>query len=438
MTIESLLDSAARALEGAVDEYALLAVDGYELMVKFYQRGVSVVQSWRHLELGVYAAVDGRVGVFWLDSGDPARAAREAVEALRRSERSPLYAPLPGPSGEPLSSVDPKLREAAVTGDASFIIEDLGLREARGRAAGMARVDYARVRLATSAGADLGYEYTGFDGYARFIEGREASGQWSWTSTRYDIDAAREALERARELAVECSRLPRERLEPGEYRVLLSPMVAGNLAGEVAEAASAGAVLLGFSFLQAAKPGDEVASEAFTLLDRPRDTGLPAFRGFDDEGVATRDKAVIEKGVLRGFLHNTKTARLMGAESTGNAGWIIPKPFNLEVAPGDLGEDELLEALGDGVYLTNNWYTRFHNHAEGTFSTVSRDAAFIVRRGEPVACTARVRIADSMPRILRSVEAAGRRQWSIQWWEVEHPTRTPFILLSRARLTSAG
>ncbi len=437
MTVEEVLDAVVKALKGLVDEYAVIVVDGYESMIKFYQRGVSVVQSWRHREIGVYAAIGRKMGMVWVDAEDPENAAREAVEAVKHSGESPLYAPLPEPSGEPLSSVDARLKEAASRGEVSFIVEGLELEETRGKAAGMVKVEYNKVHLVTSAGADLGYEYTSFNGYARFFEGKDASGQWSWTSTRYDLAAAKRAIGQARELAAECAKLPREKLEPGEYRVLLSPMIAGNLVEEVIKAANAGAVLFGFSFFHDKKPGDQVASENLTITDKPRDPELPKARGFDDEGVATRDKTIIERGVLKSFLHNTKTAKLMNAESTGNAGWLLPRPFNVEVAPGDLSPEEMLETLREGVYITNNWYTRFQNHLEGTFSTVSRDAVFIVKDGKPVACTHRVRIADSMPRILKNIEALGRQQWPIQWWEVRHPTRIPFILLSSARLTTA-
>jgi PmbA protein len=152
--------------------------------------------------------------------------------------------------------------------------------------------------------------------------------------------------------------------------------------------------------------------------------------------VATRDKPIIEKGVFRGFLHNTKTARLMGAETTGNAGWIIPSAFNIHIAPGSLKLDDMLEALGDGVYISNNWYTRFQNYIEGEFSTVSRDAVFLVKSGRPVACLGRIRIADRMPRLLKSIEDLSAERWPIQWWEVRIPTLAPYVLAS-ARLSVA-
>ncbi|WP_457627501.1 TldD/PmbA family protein [Persephonella sp.] len=66
------------------------------------------------------------------------------------------------------------------------------------------------------------------------------------------------------------------------------------------------------------KEGLSVASENVTILDNGRLPGGAGSRNFDDEGVPTGEKAVIEKGVFRGFLHNLYTANASGQTSTGN------------------------------------------------------------------------------------------------------------------------
>ncbi len=438
----TLLDEASRMASEAIEklseagyEAAVLAVSRASLMLKIAHGEASVTQSWLTRSTSAYVAKDKRMAVYSSESPEPWRDILEASRSLRALEESPLYAPLPEPSGSPLSRVDEKIRDAALTGDASFILEDLELSQL-GDAAGMVLLEYTATALATTAGAELAYEATRFNGYMRVFRG-EASGQWSWTSTVYDVNAAKRALGQAVQLAEECSRLPKATIEPGEYRVLLGPMVVGNLAEELVSSASAGSVIFGMSFLREAKPGDTIASEALTVEDKPRDTSLPLFRGFDDEGVATRDKAIVERGVFKGFLHNTKTARLMGASTTGNAGWIMPTPFNIHIAPGTLKPDDMLDSLWDGVYITNNWYTRFQNYLEGEFSTVSRDAVFLVKNGEPRACLGRIRIADRMPRLMKVIEDLSAERWPIQWWEVSHPTLAPYVLLSKARLSVA-
>ncbi len=428
----SMVDELAGAIEsivrGRVDEYSVRVTRSRSVMVKLANGDISVTQSWDDLGVGLYIAKEGKIAVLEYETSDPKDAIKKSLELVDKLEKSPLYAELPEPSGEELSFVDRRIKEIAETGDASNLVGDLELGNI-GNAAGMMEASYWEKRLITSRGASLREEGTSFEGYIRFFKG-DASGQWSWVSTGYDIELAKRSIEKSMELAEECSRLPREDPEPGRYRILLSPMIAANLLETTARSLTAGAVFFGFSYFADKKPGDRVASEKLTLLEKPRDTSLPFFAGFDDEGVATRDKELIGGGALRTFLHNTKTARLMGAQTTGNAGWVFPKLFNLQVEPGDVPEEELAEALGNGLYFTNNWYTRFQNYPQGQFSTVTRDASFIVRGGRLRACTKRLRISDTMPHLLSSVEALGSGLWQIKWWEVEVPIRLPHVLVS--------
>ena len=82
-------------------------------------------------------------------------------------------------------------------------------------------------------------------------------------------------------------------------------------------------------------------------------------RRFDDQGVPTFGKDLIEKGVLKTLLHNRKTAALLGAETTANAykaGASAPlgvTPTNLYFTPSDRSRAQLLEEMGEGVFITN-------------------------------------------------------------------------------------
>ena len=425
----------AAQVKGLVDEYVVKVVREQSVMLKLANGQPSVTQSWDEYVVTIYAAKQGRLVLSNFRARDPAEALGKTLASLDKIQPSPLYAPLPEPTGKGYSVVDRRLREIAETGDVAQVIEDLELSQA-GDAAGMITVSYQRVGLVTSAGAELEGEKTHFNGYIRVFRGEDASGQWSWTSTRYDAVAAKKAIGVAKRLAEGCASLPQEKVEPGEYRVLLSPMVAGNLLETLVMAASGGMIVFGMSFFQKESLGTQVASEKLSILDAPRREELPGYSLFDDEGLETKDKYVIRKGVLETLLNNTKTAKLLGLSSTGNAGLITPRAFSVVVEPGDLGDDDMLEALGDGLYATNNWYTRFQNYVEGLFSTVTRDALFIVRGGKPVACAKRARITGSIPALARNIEAVGRSLWPIEWWEVDIPSLLPHVLVSRIGITS--
>jgi PmbA protein len=434
MKLEEIVEEASKVLKSLVDEYVVVGNNVKEVMIKLARGEVSVVQSWNDLKIVAYLAKDEKMGIYSLNPRRLKEDAEKAANDLKRLERSPLYAPLPEPSGESIDEVDTKIKDAVESGGVSFVIEDLELNEI-GDSAGMIKLSMENEILKSSNGADYHTSRTRFNGYVRVFKG-DSSGQWSWTSPKYSLSLAKNAIGVARELAEECSKLPRVKFEPGIYRVALGPMVAANLLNEVMRSASAGMVIFGLSFFTGKKPGDVVASDVLSLKDVPRNLELPGFRGYDLEGVGTKDKYVIEKGVFKGFLHNSKTSKLMNSENTGNAGWIIPEPFNIEISEGDLKTDEVIEVLREGYLLTNNWYTRFQNYLEGTFSTVSRDATFKVEGGKLVGCVERVRIADSMPKLLNSIENATKDRWPIEWWEVPVPTLTPYLVLSKARLSA--
>lgn len=66
------------------------------------------------------------------------------------------------------------------------------------------------------------------------------------------------------------------------------------------------------------KEGEIIASDKITIIDNPLMKDGLASVGFDDEGVATFEKEVVENGKLKTLLYNLKTANKAGIKSTGN------------------------------------------------------------------------------------------------------------------------
>ena len=428
----SLVNGAVkRAIELGFDEAAVLSVYRESTMVKFANGEPSIVQSWSSNQMSIYVSKEKRL----LGTSAPANSLEEAYRMLanlgRISAKMPpsiLYAPLPEPmSIEPLSGlVDRKALEAVSDPSrASEVIVEAVQRRDIESFAGMLQISYSVKALATNTGSELAEDSTEVQAYVRAFAG-EGSGQWAYGSRTLDLSKLEEMAETASDLAYRSRR--QENISPGKYNILLSPMVAGNLLNYVAWMATGSSVLLGQSIFINKKPRDVVASEKLTLMDVPRQPQLPGSTAFDDEGIPTYDKPIIERGYLKTLLHNTKTAAKLGAKSTGNAGLVFPKVWALSVEPGEMSFEELLEEMGNGLVVTNNWYTRLQNYVEGIFSTITRDAAFIVRNGEIVGAARKFRIADTLPNLLRSISSLGKELYDIYWWEVEIPTRTPYIL----------
>ena len=138
--------------------------------------------------------------------------------------------------------------------------------------------------------------------------------------------------------------------------VLLDPNAAASFLGVLASALTADAVLKGRS-LFAGRVGDRVASDVVQLIDDGRMLDGPGASPFDDEGVPTARKSVIENGVLKGYLHNAYTAKRMGGSSTGNASRAGFKstpgvaPTNLFLQPGTASPEDLMRSAGRALYV---------------------------------------------------------------------------------------
>jgi len=438
---ELLLEAAKEVLKkvsASVDEAAVLLTRSKSVMVKLFKSQPSVVQSWSVVKASVYVGKSGRVAVFGAEAPsleDVVKMALGGAEGLELLERSEYDAPLPEP--EKLDRVAGAFEErvAKLLEDPEPLLDAVfnAVLAEEAEVAGAARAGVVERALATSKGFEGSEEGTFVDGYFR-VFGKATSGQWAFASTKLDERAMKVAAERARYYA--SFDLPLISLEPGKRDALLSPMVVANLANVVASMASAMAVDAGMSVFAKFKPGDAVASEGFSLYDVPRNAQLPGCASFDDEGLRTFDKPVVERGAFKTLLHNAKTAAKRGERSTANAGWLWPRPWVLEVAPGDLSEEEAAEALREGVIVTNNWYTRLQNYLEGEFSTVARDAVVYVRGGKPAGLVPKLRIADALPSLMKSVEAATKERYQIAWWEVDHATAVPFLLVRGLGVTS--
>ena len=128
---------------------------------------------------------------------------------------------------------------------------------------------------------------------------------------------------------------------------------------------------------------------------------------FDREGAATKTKHIIENGVLKTLLHNRKTAKKAGCQTTGNAaGAGQVAPTNLFFKPGSLTQEELLANLGDGLYLTE--VSGLHagaNPISGDFSLLSR--GYEIKGGKISRAVEEFTVAGNFYQLLKDITDVG-------------------------------
>jgi PmbA protein len=224
---------------------------------------------------------------------------------------------------------------------------------------------------------------------------------------------------------------------PGHYDILFHPMIFANLIYYMSYAFSAFEVDSGMSFL-INKLKKRVGSSLVTIQDDAQKKGGFGSRAFDDEGVPTKTTNIIEKGKLKTYLHNTSTAKKFKAQTTANAGLVYPNFFNIVMKEGKSSVDEMISQMKNGIYITNNWYTRFSNYRTGDFSTIPRDAMFKVENGRIVGPIKELRLSDNMQHILESVVAISKEREQIEWWEVSIPVLVGHVLCRGLNMTKSA
>ncbi len=426
-----------RAIKEGFEEVAAIVNYSRRTMVKFANSEITVVQRWADFKIHLYLVRNQKILIvegLGRNREDIDKLVVQAKDRIKFIEPTELYAPLPEPTGKPLTNLVDKIliEETDKAIEVVNALIDAGHNEGAEKLAGTLHTGYRIYALVTSKGAELAEDKSFIQVYARAFKG-DISGHWAWASTRFNKNAIVEVGAKAGRYAAQDYQVVN--VEPGRYQAVLSPLVFGNLIGYVARAASAFMAMLGLSMFMKIPPGNVIGSEKLIVIDDPHEVMLPEARGFDDEGVATFKKHIIDKGIFKTFLHNSKTASKMGAKTTGNAGWIMPTAWNLIVEPGDMNEEEMIREIRRGFFILNNWYTRYQNWVEGQFSTVTRDLLLYIENGEIKGLVKRLRIADTFPNLLKNIIGLSKTRYDIQWWEVRIPTRTPYILVDNVMFT---
>lgn len=143
------------------------------------------------------------------------------------------------------------------------------------------------------------------------------------------------------------SRLGARKPKTAQVPVLFEAPLATGLIGSFVRAVSGGALYRKTTFLPDSL-GQQIFPKFMQISERPHLPGAFASSPFDDEGVATQDREIIQDGVLQGYFLSTYSARKLGMETTGNAGG----SHNLLVKPGKEDFAALIRKMGRGLVVT--------------------------------------------------------------------------------------
>jgi PmbA protein len=176
------------------------------------------------------------------------------------------------------------------------------------------------------------------------------------------------------------------------------------------------------------KVGDKLFDDKITVVDDPIIDGRFGSASYDDEGVAHRRNVLVDRGVLKGFMYDLKTAAQSGVESTGNGSRGLfsppgPSPTNLVFEAGETPLADIIAGLDEGLLVENVLGLGQGNIISGAFSN-PLSLAFKIEKGEIVGRVKDVSIAGNVYDLLRNVEVTSRET---KW--VYYNFHLPYVLL---------
>ncbi len=396
LVAEGLLEEAERAGAGGAEVFAART----QAVSVCYQKGdLELTQVDERTELGLTVLADGKTG-FASTNQSSAKALRstagDAVRLARLSLADP-HAGLnePGLSPTRLRLVHKDLASWSLErciGVARELVEStlaIDPRLTLDRASVTLSRRSVAVRSSTGVHACSSDVELSCSLFGMAVEGADVGGSDSgWESVRDPGRWHEHAGACATRFAgIALGNLGALRAESYRGPVLFAPQAFLSIfVAPLVSAASGLAVQRGRSAL-AGKLGTRIASPELTLVDDPLDPELHGAAAFDREGTATRELAIVRKGVLESFLYNGYAARVEGRRSSGHAtGGARSLPglgaHALCVASGTGGSPGvLMQQMGRGLFVQR--FSGSVDPATGDFSGVAKSARWI-EDGVPV------------------------------------------------------
>ncbi len=231
-----------------------------------------------------------------------------------------------------------------------------GVTQVQGASAGYSR---NAVHLAATNGFSGGYERTNRGLYVTAIAGTgggmERDGDGDSRTFQSDLRTAQDIGTVAGERALE--RLGAVKPPTGAFPVLFDERISSSLIGHLLAAVNGASVSRGGSWLLDAL-GEQVLPDGLSVIEDPHRPRVSGSRPFDAEGLPTRSRSVVDKGILTGWTLDLANARKLGMQSTGNAArgtGSAPSPttWNVALTPGDKSRADLLGEMGEGLLVTS-------------------------------------------------------------------------------------
>ena len=216
------------------------------------------------------------------------------------------------------------------------------------------------------------FDYSLYNG-PQAVKGVYAASSWSAPDWAANLERSKASLHLLKR--------PMQSVQPGAYRSYFAPAAFADLLGMMSWGALSAA-----AWKQGRSPFKKLMEKELqlsTLLSVSENFGMGLTPRFNDLGeVAPQSLGLIEAGTLSNLLVSSRSAKEYGLQANGASDHESPRA--LDVAAGSLADQDILGALGSGLYLSNLHYLNWSDPVSARVTGMTRYACFWVEGGEIV------------------------------------------------------
>ncbi|WP_431292215.1 TldD/PmbA family protein [Pedobacter sp. P26] len=193
-------------------------------------------------------------------------------------------------------------------------------------------------------------------------------------------------------------------IEPGKYTVILEPLAASDIIGNMFRGFDARSADEGRSFMSkkggGTRLGEQLFSENVNIYSDPMNTEIPSST-FTSEGLPVKRTQWVEKGVVK----NLSYSRYWAAQKN-----VQPLPFSrsMIIEGGTQSLEDLIKSTEKGILVTRFWYIRSVDPQTLLLTGLTRDGTFYIENGEIKFPIKNFRFNESPVIMLNNVEALGK------------------------------
>ncbi|MHA1842846.1 MAG: TldD/PmbA family protein, partial [Promethearchaeota archaeon] len=198
----------------------------------------------------------------------------------------------------------------------------------------------------------------------------------------------------------------------GKYPIILDPSMSGLIAHEsFGHGLEADQVLRDRSYLKNYL-NKKVASEICTIYDTPAYENAFSFYFFDDEGIKSGKNLLVDKGILKNFLYDRRTASELNSIPQGNgrresfAHPVNVRMSNTYFGSGDYTLEELISEIKYGVILIHGYFGMEDPLGGGMQCTSKK--GYLIENGEKTQILKATALSGAVLELLQNIDGVSK------------------------------